>query len=535
MANCIILNGGSENPNDRRVIQKTLGAYRIASCLEDEGYTTRVIDHLNEFTIEELIEAITPHLTEDTLWVGVSSTFVYQQNKRTDIVNVRGGEYGLEMMYFHTYEDMLKLFALVAELSPQAKIVYGGARSPFFTMDPRVDYYVFGYADLAIVDLTNFLSGRKDRIEHLKTEMTYGTVVAQVLDSADYPDPQMDNISTHWWRDDLGVLPGESLPIELARGCIFRCKFCNFHLIGKKKGTYIRDMGEIRDELIRMYEVNNTTNYWFTDDTFNDDMDKVEAFHRLFTSLPFKPQFSTYLRLDLINKFPDQATLLREMGMIGCFFGIETLNHKSGQAIGKGLHPNKTKDCLYRLEEQWRGQINMETNFILGLPYDTHEYFYDLIKWCTEPDNPVQSIGFAPLSMYYYHKSKPEWDRYSSDISINPEVYGYTVREGTTTNWTLPSQGLTYNTCLKIAGDYTRMTTPRNKISGFAMPTMLTLGVPHEDLINLTVEQVQQKHNFSQLAANKIRQYKQIMGVKNDMTIDTIVNRLPPSMRPSSV
>jgi radical SAM superfamily enzyme YgiQ (UPF0313 family) len=519
MANCIILNGGSENPSDRRIFQKTIGSYRIASCLEDEGYTTRVIDHLNEFTMDELIEAITPHLGADTLWVGVSSTFVYQINKRTDIVNVRGGEYGLEMMYFHSYDDMLRLFDLIKQLSPQAKIVYGGARSPFFTMDPKVDYYVFGYADTAVVDLTHYLSGRKDRIEHVTTENTYGDVMATVIDSALYPEPRMDDISTHWWRQDLGVLPGESLPIELARGCIFRCKFCNFHLIGKKKGTYIRDMSEIRDELIRMYETHGTTNYWFTDDTFNDDIDKVEAFHRLFTSLPFKPQFSTYLRLDLINKYPEEATMLKEMGMVGCFFGIETLNKASGTAIGKGLAPSKVKDRLYWLEEQWRGQINVETNFILGLPYDTQEYFFDLIKWCTEPDNPVQSIGFAPLSMYYYHKQKPEWDRYSSDISINPDIYGYRVKEGTTTDWTLPTQNLNYKTCLKIAGDFTKMCVPRNKISGFAMPTMLTMGVPHADLINLTVEEVQKKHDFGAMTRARVQEYKRMIGVTRDQTL----------------
>jgi isoleucyl-tRNA synthetase len=38
------------------------------------------------------------------------------------------------------------------------------------------------------------------------------------------------------------------------------------------------------------------------------------------------------------------------------------------------------KDRLYWLKEQWENKVNMSAGFILGLPYDTHEYFYDLIN-----------------------------------------------------------------------------------------------------------------------------------------------------------
>ena len=31
------------------------------------------------------------------------------------------------------------------------------------------------------------------------------------------------------------ILPGESLPLELSRGCIFKCRFCQYPNIGKDK------------------------------------------------------------------------------------------------------------------------------------------------------------------------------------------------------------------------------------------------------------------------------------------------------------
>ena len=515
MADCIIFSGGGSTIQ-RRVFTRTLGAYRVASSLIDEGYTCQVIDHINYFTVDEMIEALKLYLTPDTLWVGYSSTFVYPQDMdKINLDNVRTRDYGLQTMYHHPYDDMVRLFDYV-KANSQAKIVFGGARSPFFTIDPQIDYYVFGNADGSIIDLTNFLSGKTDKIQHIK-ELELKDDASGIsrgwsksIDSSDYPNPPLSSISTHWWRPEFHVLPGESLPMEMARGCIFKCKFCSFHLIGKKKGTYLRDNLQVRDDMIRIYEQTGTVNYWITDDTFNDDNDKIEDLHRLFTSLPFKIQFSCYLRIDLLNKYPHQAQLLKEMGLVGTFFGIETFNQRSGVAIGKGLAPNRVKDRLYWLREQWRGHVNMEAGMILGLPYDTPEYFYDLLQWSTAPDMPLQSISFNPLSMYHYHRRKPEWDKYSSEFSLNPEVYGYEFNEATATHWRLPSQNLDYKGVERLAKQYNEIRNSMNFISGFNVPTMLNIGVSKEDLLSMTQQEIFKKYQTNNLD-QMINSYKQLL------------------------
>lgn len=512
MAHCIILNGGTEEPTDKRgIVHRTLGAYRIASALEDYGYSTFVLDHISTLTIDEVITAITPHVDSTTLWVGVSSTFIWQMNKKTTDLNTQVSDSNLDTMYYHSYQDMLKFFNFVKQHS-SAKLVYGGARSPFYTIDPQIDYYVFGNADTAVVDLTDYLAGKVDQLQHVK-EVTTNGVVCRSIDSSDYPEPKMDNISTHWWNKNFNVLKKESLPIELARGCIFKCKFCNYHLTGKKKGTYLRDVEEVRDELIKIYEAHGTTDYWFTDDTFNDDNDKIEDLHKLFTSLPFKPRFSCYLRIDLLNKYPHQAQLLAEMGLMGTFFGIETLEPNSAKAIGKGLHPNKVKDRLYWLQEQWKNKVNISTGFILGLPYDNLQYFYELITWCLERDNPIHNMQFYPLLIYHYHNQRPEWNKYSSEFSLNPDVYGYKVKPNTATNWELPSQDLKYSTCFEIANQYNQLIRPRNKVSGFEMNNMLNLGIPLDDILQYTEVELLKKHNLIELNTLRINEYKKLIGL----------------------
>jgi hypothetical protein len=317
----------------------------------------------------------------------------------------------------------------------------------------------------------------------------------------------MNEVQTRWWNKEYNILPNEGLPIELARGCIFKCKFCSYPLLGKKKGTYLRDPEEIRDELIKIYEAHGTTSYYFADDTFNDDNDKIEALHKVFTSLPFQPKFSAYLRIDLINRYPHQADLLSEMGLIGNYFGLETMHPDSAKAIGKGLSPNKVKDRLYWLQDKWKNKVNMAAGFILGLPYDNIQYFDELINWCMEKDNPIQNIAFYPLYMYPHLKKNLK--EYASEFSLNPEIYGYEFDHPTTPNfWKLKDSPLSFELCREIARRFHNAVSPNNKISEFQMITALNTGIELQDLYTLTTSELYTKYDIISLNNSKILEYK---------------------------
>ena len=77
MADVIILSGSKYNEEMFPRIQRSLGPYRITSELKKHGYDAVVIDYTQYMTAEEIIKAISKHLTEKTLWLGYSSTFFY--------------------------------------------------------------------------------------------------------------------------------------------------------------------------------------------------------------------------------------------------------------------------------------------------------------------------------------------------------------------------------------------------------------------------------------------------------------------------
>ena len=513
MANCIIIGDGVGHAQSTQMnlsrIQRGLGSYRVASELIKNGYSTFVFDFISEFTIEEIFEVLEKHLDEETLWVGFSSTFfwpVKHQEQLMNVINKKNTEEQhslMNLMYWNQNYSVVENVINFIKNKSKAKIVYGGAKTPYSLVDKSIDYYVLGYSDVSILDLSDYLAGKKESLQHVE-EIEIDGSKSYKIDSFKYEEPEMNSLSTTWWNKDFNILKGESLPIETGRGCIFKCKFCSFPLLGKKKGTYTRSSDMIRDELIKTYETTGSTNFYVTDDTFNDDNDKMDIFHKMFTSLPFKPKLTGYMRLDLINKFPHQAQLLTEMGFVGVFFGIETLQPESGRSIGKGLHPNKVKDRLYWLAEQWKNKINATSGFILGLPYDTTEYFDELFSWSMEDDNPLQEMMFYPLKLF--NNKNKELDRYNSEFAINPEIYGYEF--DSISEWRLPLQKLDYNNCKKISDYFNIFRGPKNKVSSFDMHTMANLGVTYEDMYKFTQVELLNRYNFEELNKLKVEEYK---------------------------
>lgn len=455
-------------------LNKTLGPYRIASALLKVGYTVKVIDNLQVLSAKECMRVIDNHISKETLWIGYSSTFMVGKENDDKLLEV--------------YEFIKK--------KTNAKIVYGGGGVDENDFDSKVDYYVSGYSDNSIIALTDYIAGKTNTIISKKVNGS------TLIEASDYPEPKMSNLKTDWSKFD--ILPNEPLPLEFARGCIFKCKFCNYPLIGKRKGTYIRDMEEIRDELIETWESKGVDTFYVTDDTFNDDNDKMESFHKLFTSLPFKPKFAAFLRLDLIDRFPHQADLLSEAGIVGAFFGIETLNLKSGRVIGKGLHPDRVKKRLSWVKDKWKNKTNISAGLIIGLPYDDDAYFKELENYVKSPDYPIDNTSFNPL----WIRDPKNNTRYMSEFSINSEVYGYKFDERG--QW-YNENGMTRAIAEKVSEHLSKIVP--NKSENFQVITLLGLGIKLDDILKLSYNQLYHKYDLSSLNQKRINEYKSLLGI----------------------
>ena len=139
------------------------------------------------------------------------------------------------------------------------------------------------------------------------------------------------------WHETDFIQQKELLPIETSRGCIFRCKFCAYSEIGRKKGTFEKDINLLKDYIVENYEKYGTTSYTLADDTFNDDDERMNEWCDMLETLPFKVKYGGYVRLDLFERYQETAKRLYNNGLRGCSFGLETFHPGAAKVIGKSL------------------------------------------------------------------------------------------------------------------------------------------------------------------------------------------------------
>ena len=218
------------------------------------------------------------------------------------------------------------------------------------------------------------------------------------------------------------ILSGEALPIEVARGCIFKCAFCFYDLIGKHIGDWTKTEDTLYKEMMYNYHMFGTTQYMISDELVNESISKLEMLVSLAKRLPFKLEYTAYARMDLVVRYSQMIPLLKESGAVGLSFGIETFNHSAGKAVGKGMDPNRIKETLNRCKDYWKDDIIISSNFIVGLPGETMEDVKKTVDYLLEPDCPIDAFELHLLTIKESNDGKA-----GNKMGDDPQKYGYTI------------------------------------------------------------------------------------------------------------
>jgi len=370
------------------------GAHKIATHLRQHGYNIEVVDYCLSWTDLELDQLLSKLITSDTLFLGIGSNLFLDRSKFDDTVRRIKASY------------------------PNLPIILGGNQTLTRSI-PCVDYYIEGYAENAILHLLDYIRGKIQR-----TAIRWSPAADNLIDAiSDYGPVDTNDLSINYLPSDF-LRPEQTLGLETARGCIFKCKFCTYPLIGKSKLDYIRSPATIVRELQENYDKWGITNYLINEDTFNDSIEKLETLERAITSLPFKINFTAYGRLDLIQAKPHSAELLRNMGLQGIHFGIETFNKDAGRIVGKGFSGQRVKDAILWWKEQMP-TVTTNCSMIVGLPGDTSDYHAEN-QWFA--DSGVEYWYWQPLYVTKQEQSlhtsefSKEYTKYGLDLMTDAEV-----------------------------------------------------------------------------------------------------------------
>lgn len=380
---------------------RPFGLYRIVNEIRSLGYTAKAIWNFTHMSDKEFLQCISKFISKDTKILGISATIM---NRPFDFNSNN---------FFGISDEKLKFrLNFIKRKFPKIKIIIGGAQidaadEKFLSKYSEVDYFITGQGEEIIKVLLEQADIKYKEFYDLK-----------FISDKDYPYKNF-SFSTNILTDDEDILYNESLPLEIARGCIFACSFCNYDLLGKKVTDFSRTHNNIRDELINNYEKFGIKHYYIIDDLINDSYEKVTLLEKSIEKLPFEISFVGYNRLDLYWRFPDLAERLMNIGFKAAQFGIETINDASGKIVGKGLGRRRIEETLYRLRETWKDNVLIEGSFIVGLPKDNEQTAFELEDWLSKliDDRIFQLVNVNPLNLNPFNKK--------SHMFNNPEKYGY--------------------------------------------------------------------------------------------------------------
>ena len=407
------------------------GAYVLRTYLKELNYNVKIIDYFHHFFVDnyiihwgELLAYLNTNEFKNVKVFGFSTTFLsyHLLDEKTK--------------YKSLSEDALFFLKKLKTDHPDARIISGGYGifTDVWKRNQFNDLHIHGHPETIIDDL-------------IKSDKWQGNFATSPLKDATH---SLHKNKTLFSGEDH-ILDGSVLPIEMSRGCRFKCKFCSFELLGRKAtDQYIRDPEKISFEIGHNYHKWKITKYHFLCDTFNETTEKVQAIHDAIKKTNIEIEFTAYLRLELLARYPEQIKILKDMGLKNVQFGLETLHHPSGKIIGKGFSNEQVRDALEQCYEVWGDDVFTFSMFIIGLPEDTKDTVaswikdlqnnkYKLSNWIARPlglrdsinkSKHVRSVFDSFPTKYGYKFDKngqwynDHWTRKEAEVysrSVNPD------------------------------------------------------------------------------------------------------------------
>ena len=393
-------------PQDREHlvnIPRAHGAHKVASFLRECGADVEVIDYAFAWHLEEWKDLWKSRYNSKTLFLCISAAF--RQSS----------------LFLWQFVDWVK------NNYPHITII-GGTQSIDKLLPYKLDWYVFGYGEYAMLELIkNIKDGTPGKMEY------YEVGDRKIINCQEhYKAFPKKSMKISYENRDF-IKDWEILPMEWSRGCIFRCAFCTYPTLGVRD-DHSRDENDLYEEMIENYERWGTKHYALSDETVNDYHKKLERYAKVIKKLPFKPRFGGYCRGDIIAATDKHWDTYIELGFTNHFYGIESLHHPSAKAVGKGMDSGKLKEGLLRFKEYimknhdfYAGHISL----IAGLPHETEKTLDEGNAWLKKywKDN-FTAIGILSINLPLYVGKYAHVAKKLATISLiddNPESYGYKI------------------------------------------------------------------------------------------------------------
>jgi radical SAM superfamily enzyme YgiQ (UPF0313 family) len=218
-------------------------------------------------------------------------------------------------------------------------------------------------------------------------------------------------------------------PIEMSRGCVFNCSFCNKTVHGRN--FRIKSPGRIIEELVILKKL-GYREFHVLDDQFTTDINKAKEVCEQIIRKDIKMSWNlrTGVRVDRIDmEFLDLA---KRAGCYQAGVGFESGSQECLDAVGKGI---KLEQAVRAVGMIKKSGIEIAGFFMLGLPGETVESMEETIRFAIRlnPDYAKATIlvPFPGTRIYNEFEQKgliktKDWSRYNfhnaHEIYMHPSL-----------------------------------------------------------------------------------------------------------------
>ena len=372
-----------------------LGLGYLGAVLENAGIEVKIVDCLLEGWKERV------DIAENLMRVGLSLNRIEEiiRDYSPDIV-------GVNNLFTRQRENAHQIYALARKVNSSIITVAGGAHPTVMPelvlADKNVDYVVLGEGDSTIIDLVDFIEGRKEVSaldgvgykDNGQIKIIPKTKFIEDLDKLPFPARHLLNMEGYFGlKHSHGTRRKKRFsPIITSRGCPAKCSFCSAYKVWGRKFRQ-RSPENVIAEMKEIKEKYGIEEIMFEDDNTTLNVKRAEKLFDLMIEEKLNFVWDTP---NGVAAFALNEGLIDKIKTSGCYqlnLALESGNQQVlDNIIKKPLKLEKTKQLI-----KYARKIGLDINIflIIGMPGETKEQMWDSFRLAEELEiySPFISIA----------------------------------------------------------------------------------------------------------------------------------------------
>jgi radical SAM superfamily enzyme YgiQ (UPF0313 family) len=376
-----------------------LGLLSVATVLDRSNFDVRIIDVTQPYSTLDSTAAAEMILNQEPGIIGFSTICNW-------------------------YPLTLQVAELCKQKRPGSIIVLGGPQASVTDVTtirsfPYIDVIMRGECEHNITPLFSAISSGQCIHDIPGITFRDGTQIVRtvqapltaVLDDLPLPDyslmPEIENF--------------DSLPIEVGRGCPFRCTFCSTKGFFQRRFRF-RKTEYLLKLIVDLHEKYGICRFEFVHDNVTVSKEKMLELCNGMKQLGLDARWTCSARVDCLDR--ELIDRMAEAGCEGIFMGIETGSKRMQRVIGKRLNLDKVAKVIERISDR---AIRFTASFIMGFPDETLEdlemtiRLMTLLRFKGNGSEIVQLHMLSPApgtEMYEENKSNLFFDGHIPDTAF---------------------------------------------------------------------------------------------------------------------